>query len=84
MNIRDFANSVLLAIGQSTITDEEAVLLPLEYDEGAIYEALARILNKRGATGSAFQKLKAYAVLHNYTIGTKQDKGSNIFIGSVL
>lgn len=82
--IRIYANSVLMRIDQATLTDEEATLLPQVNEKNLIFEALAKVLNQRGATGNGFKKLRAVATLDGYTIGTKQNKRSDILIGMVI
>lgn len=82
--IRDWANLVLMEIDQPTLTDDEATLLPEINQENLILEALAKIMNQRGATGNGFKKLKAFATLNGIEIGTKQNKRSDILIGAVL
>lgn len=83
-NIRAYANSVLMQIGQATLTDTEAELLPKEYGESLILSAVAKVINKRGATGNAFKKLRAFATLHGVEIGESQKKKSDILVGMVL
>lgn len=83
-NIREYANGVLMQIQQSTLTNEEASILPETYQENLILEALAKVLNMRGATGNGFQRLKAFATLHGIEIGTKQNKKSDILVGLVV
>lgn len=82
--IRDWANLVLMEIDQSTLTDDEATLLPEINQENLILEALANVMNQRGATGNGFKKLRAFATLNGIEIGTKQNKRSDILIGAVL
>lgn len=82
--IRDWANSVLMEIEQPTLTDDEATLLPEINQENLILEALAKVMNQRGATGNGFKKLRAFATLNGIEIGTKQNKRSDILIGAVL
>lgn len=82
--IREYANHVLQSISQATLTDEEAELLPEVNQENLILEALAKVMNQRGATGNGFKKLKAFATLHGIEIGTKQNKRSDILIGMVV
>lgn len=83
-DVRTYANYVLQNINQANLTDAEASLLPDTEEEGLILEALAKVLNTRGATGNGFKKLQAFATLHNITIGTKQNKRSDILLGMVL
>lgn len=82
--IRDWANLVLMQIDQPTLTDEEATLLPEINEESLILNALAKVMNQRGATGNGFKKLKAFATLNDIEIGEKQNKRSDILIGAVL
>lgn len=82
--IRAYANDLLHKISQATLTDEEALFLPEVNDKALIFEALAKVLNSRGATGNGFKKLKALATLENTDIGIKQNKRSDILIGMVL
>lgn len=82
--IRQYANYVLQSISQATLTDEEALLLPDVYQANLILEALAKVMNQRGATGNGFNKLKAFATLNGVEIGTKQNKRSDILIGMVV
>lgn len=82
--IRDWANFVLMEIDQPTLTDDEATLLPEVMQENLILEALANVMNQRGATGNGFKKLRAFATLNGIEIGTKQNKRSDILIGAVL
>ena len=82
--IRAYASGLLQKIGQATLTDDEASYLPEVNDKNLIFEALAKVLNLRGATGNGFKKLKALALLENAEIGTKQNKRSDILIGMVL
>lgn len=82
--IRNWANSVLMEIKQPTLTDEEAQMIPLDANESMILEALAKIMNQRGATGNGFKKLKAFATLNGLEIGVSQNKRSDIMIGAVL
>lgn len=82
--IRLYANGLLMKIDQATMTDEEALNLPEVNDKDLIFEALAKVLNSRGATGNGFKKLKALALLENAEIGTKQNKRSDILVGMVL
>lgn len=82
--IRNWANSVLIEIKQPTLTDEEAQMIPLDANESMILEALAKIMNQRGATGNGFKKLKAFATLNGLEIGVSQNKRSDIMIGAVL
>lgn len=82
--IRDWANLVLMEIDQPTLTDDEATLLPEINQENLILEALANVMNQRGATGNGFKKLRAFATLNGIEIGTKQNKRSDILIGAVL
>ena len=82
--IRDYANHVLQSISQATLTDEEAILLPEVNQANLILEALAKVMNQRGATGNGFKKLRAFAPLNGIEIGTKQNKRSDILIGMVI
>lgn len=82
--IRDYANHVLQSISQATLTDEEAILLPEVNQANLILEALAKVMNQRGATGNGFKKLRAFAALNGIEIGTKQNKRSDILIGMVI
>ena len=82
--IKDWANLVLMEIDQPTLTDDEATLLPEINQENLILEALANVMNQRGATGNGFKKLRAFATLNGIEIGTKQNKRSDILIGAVL
>ena len=82
--IRDFANSCLMQIEQATLTDAEALLLPAVYDEELILDALAKVMNSRGATGNGFKKLRALATLKGYELGVKQNKRSDILVGLVV
>lgn len=82
--IKNYANGILLKIDQATLTEEEALLLPEVNEKALIFEALAKVLNTRGATGNGFKKLKAIALLENTEIGIKQAKRSDILIGMVL
>ena len=82
--IRNWANSVLIEIKQPTLTDEDAQMIPLDANESMILEALAKIMNQRGATGNGFKKLKAFATLNGLEIGVSQNKRSDIMIGAVL
>ena len=82
--IRDFANSCLMEIEQATLTDEEATMLPAVYDEELILDALAKVMNSRGATGNGFKKLRALATLKGYELGVKQNKRSDILVGMVV
>ena len=82
--IRDWANLVLMEIDQPTLTDDEATLLPEINQKNLILEALANVMNQRGATGNGFKKLRAFATLNGIEIGTKQNKRSDIVIGAVL
>lgn len=82
--IRDWANLVLMEIDQPTLTDDEATLLPEINQENLILEALAKVMNQRGATGNGFKKLRAFATLNGIEIGTKQNKRSDILIGMVI
>ncbi len=82
--IREYANLVLRKISQATLTDEEATLLPEINEESLILEALAKVMNQRGATGNGFKKLRAFATLNGIEIGTKQNKRSDILIGMVI
>ena len=82
--IRDFANSCLMQIEQATLTDAEALLLPAVYDEEQILNALAEVMNSRGATGNGFKKLRALATLKGYELGKKQNKRSDILVGMVV
>lgn len=82
--IRNYANQVLQSISQATLTDEEAILLPEVNQANLILEALAKVMNQRGATGNGFKKLKAFATLKGIEIGTKQNKRSDILIGMVI
>ena len=82
--VRNFANYILTEIKQATLTDEEASLLPVVYDEQAIFASLAQVINNRGATGNGFEKLKAVATLRNVDFSAKQNTRSDILIGMVL
>lgn len=82
--IRNYANQVLQSISQATLTDEEAILLPEVNQANLILEALAKVMNQRGATGNGFKKLRAFATLDGIEIGTKQNKRSDILIGMVI
>lgn len=82
--IRNYANQVLQSISQATLTDEEAILLPEVNQANLILEALAKVMNQRGATGNGFKKLRAFATLNSIEIGTKQNKRSDILIGMVI
>lgn len=82
--IRAYANEQLNKISQATLTDEEALFLPEVYDKALIFEALARVLNSRGATGNGFKKLQALATIENTTVGIKQNKRSDILVGMVV
>lgn len=82
--IRNFANSCLMQIEQATLTDAEALMLPAIYDEQMILNALANVMNSRGATGNGFKKLRALATLKGYELGTKQNKRSDILVGMVV
>ncbi len=82
--IKNFANSCLMEIDQATITQAEEALLPSVYDEELILDALAKVMNERGATGNGFKKLRALATLKGYELGTKQRKRSDILVGMVL
>lgn len=82
--IKNWANMVLTQIQQPTLTADEETLLPEINEEPLILEALAKVMNQRGATGNGFKKLRAFATLNGYEIGTKQNKRSDILIGAVL
>ena len=82
--IRNYANSVLRKISQATLTDDEANLLPEVNEASLILEALAKVLNQRGAIGNGFKKLRAFATLEGIEIGTKQNKRSDVLIGMVI
>lgn len=82
--IREYANLVLRKINQATLTDDEATLLPKVNEASLILEALAKVLNQRGATGNGFKKLRAFATLEGIEIGTKQNKRSDVLIGMVI
>lgn len=82
--IKNFANACLTEIDQATLTDEETTFLPSIYDEELILDALAKVMNERGATGNGFKKLRALATLKGYELGTKQRKRSDILVGMVI
>lgn len=82
--IRDYSNNMLVKIQQSTLTDEEALLLPALFDKNLIFSALGKVLNSRGATGNGFKKLKALATLEGAEVTGTQNKRSDILIGMVV
>ena len=82
--VRSFADFILTEIKQATLTDEEVSLLPVEYDEKAIFTSLAQIINNRGAIGNGFAKLKAIATLRGVDFSARQYKKSDILVGMVL
>lgn len=82
--IRNYANEQLVKINQSTLTNEEAELLPVQFDKDLIFSALAKVLNSRGATGNGFYKLKALATLEGVNLTEKQNKRSDVLIGLVV
>lgn len=82
--IKNYANSCLMQIEQATLTDEEALLLPSLFDKEKILNALAKVMNTRGATGNGFKKLRALATLEGCELGTKQNKRSDILVGLVV
>jgi hypothetical protein len=82
--IRQYGNEILKKINQPTLTDDEATALPEVMDKRLIYSAIATVLNSRGATGNALNKLKATATLENIDLSAKQNKRSDILIGMVV
>lgn len=82
--VRNYANAQLVKINQSTLTNEEAELLPVEFDKNLIFSALAKVINLRGATGNNFRKLKALATLEGVEIAEKQNKRSDVLIGLAI
>lgn len=86
MTLRDEANEVLSAIGQSNLTDAEYIMFsnPIPTDARAFYLSLSSILNRRGGEGVAIEKLNAYALLNGVDLKAKKNSFNNIFMGSPL
>lgn len=82
----DYADGILTAINQSTLTGTEQRLLWLKphQTEQEIYDSLAWFLNKRGAQGDAVERLKAYASLSGVYVNVNKKAENNVFLGSVL
>lgn len=75
------ANKILMAIGESFLSDSERALIP---DDGLdnLYKALVEILNDRKVSTVVFDKLKAKALLDGVNLTeSKKQYGSNIVIG---
>lgn len=89
--IRIFADGILTAIGQPTLTDVEAVALPAVIGEEPsdeelvmIYRALADVINAREYPDDGIKKLNAYAILHDVDYSAERKVHNNIFIGAGL
>lgn len=78
------ANQVLMDIEQSTLTDEEALLLSGSLELKNIFSDISTILQKRGSEGGALEKLKALALLNGIYLNVEKQYKSNILIGAVL
>lgn len=86
MTLREEANAVLNAIGQSNLTEAEYIIFstPTPTDERSFYASLSNILNRRGGEGVAIEKLNAYALLNGVDLNAKKNSFNNIFMGSPL
>lgn len=83
--VLDFANGILTAIGQPSLTEAEQVGLPESVeDEVAIYQFLADVINNRSFPDDGIKKLNAYALLHGVDYTGETKRINNIFIGSAL
>lgn len=82
----DYADGILTAINQSTLTGTEQRLLWLKphANEQEIYDSLAWLLNKRGGQGDAVARLKAYGTLSGVYVNVNKSVENNVFLGSVL
>lgn len=82
----DYADGILMAVNQSTLTGTEQRLLWLKphQTEQEIFDSLACILNRRGAQGDAVERLKSYASLSGVYVGVEKSAVNNVFLGSVL
>lgn len=84
--LREEANAVLNAIGQSSLTDAEYIVFsnPTPTEVYSFYESLAYIINRRGGEGVAIEKLNAYALLEGVDIKAKKNSFNNFFMGAPL
>lgn len=82
--IRNFADGILTAIGQTLTTEAEAEALPAVNDEILIYQAVAKIINDRGLPDNGIEKLNAYATLQGVDYQAERKVSNNIFIGASL
>ncbi len=82
----DYADGILTAIGQSTLTGTEQRLLWLKphNNNQEIFDTLAWLLNRRGGQGDAVDKLKAYGVMSGVYVDVNKKVENNVFLGSVL
>ncbi len=87
---RDEYNSVLKAINQSYLTDDEYASLPqapITSDDQRLvqFQSLASMLQGRSGVGMAVSKLKSYYfITYSQSLYVKDVKFNNIFIGSGL
>lgn len=78
------ADQILMSIEQSTITDEESLLLGGSLELKNILNDISAILQSRGNEGQGLEKLKAYALLNGIRMNVSKKSRSNILIGAVL
>ena len=87
INARVYGNQILYRIRQASLTDAEAVGLPEEVaddDVAIVYNHLVKVLNGRGGIGDGIARLNAMASENGIDLNAKQERRSEIFVGSVL
>lgn len=84
-NVKNYANKVLLSIGEPFISSSEEDMLPASLDDlKEVFIALFNILQDRHATQDVLNKLKAKALLEHISLedGIEKKKySSNILLG---
>ena len=85
MTIREFFNSILILIGATSLTDEEALTLSGSpgYTQ-ANYDQFAAVLATRDGMSGTQDRLIAYFKARGLDVTPKPAGASNIFIGAVL
>jgi hypothetical protein len=87
--MRNWFNSILVFIGESSLTDAEydsinfVHLVVLTYDQYA-YDELAAILTARGSIGTSQERLIGLFKAKGTDVDSSSVAQSNIYLGSVL
>lgn len=83
--VLNYANKILLSIGEPFLTEGESVGSPTTLDDLSIlYTYLFSIMQTRLSTQDSFDRLKARAVLDYVTLSetvTTKEESSNILLG---